>query len=264
MPKKKSAKKSRGKIIESLSLPGIKSPKKQMPKAAVKKSHEKSTLKKVDLPELITDKEIEAKIAQRRLDDKLMMLVDPEFRIDQTLKDLTAELSGAYVLLLTVQPSKYTPLQRAILRHFLNNLKIPGIYITTNKPYETLQNDFLKQELDISKIQFIDMITEMASGEEGKSKSCKYFGTVTELTELIEYLDSLSVNNALEGKFLVLDSVSTMLVYNSPAEVERLIHTLIIKSREWRMKTILLAIENQKQNTIVETISQFCDSVAKI
>jgi archaellum biogenesis ATPase FlaH len=68
----------------------------------------------------------------------------------------------------------------------------------------------------------------------------------------------------LEGKFLILDSVSTMLVYNSPEEIERLIHALIIKCRKWRMKTILLAIENAKQDKIVETISQFCDSVAKI
>lgn len=84
-------------------------------------------------------------------------------------------------------------------------------------------------------------------------------GSLSELSLLIDTLC-----NEKKIKFIVLDSLSTLLLYNDTKEVEKFAHDLLNKTRKAGVSiTILVPKENSKEDILAE-ITQFCDKEIEI
>ena len=113
------------------------------------------------------------------------------------------------VLLLSVNPVVY---QGGVLDaiRYLSERYGKGLYITLNKPYATLQESFRKKGLSPEKLVYLDSIT---STHEHDTESCRFLGRMRELTDLGIALTKF-VSQRKDEKFVLLDSVSTLLIYN--------------------------------------------------
>jgi hypothetical protein len=61
-----------------------------------------------------------------------------------------------------------------------------------------------------------------------------------------------------------VDSISTLLVYNSPQSVEKFCHTVIAKNRSENVIGVFLLIESEEHRSVVDTLAQFVDNVVFI
>ncbi len=157
------------------------------------------------------------------------------------------------------KPEDYLVVNKAIISYLTKNLKLCGVYVSLNNSCKTMLGMFDKEKINTQKILFIE-----STGQEQKSrvKNCVSLNSNQSLTEL-----SLSISEACKDdriKFVFLDSVSTLLIYNTLETTERFIHYMVNKVRNMGFFVVLISIDEEKSNKLLPILSQFCDKVIKI
>lgn len=146
---------------------------------------------------------------------------------------------------------------------FANKKNYHGIYVTVNKPYVALVEQFKKAGISTDRMFFIDAVTKMVGGASKPSENFLTIGSPQFLTEM-----SIAVSQAAAAlpkgeKFLIFDSISSLLIYNNAGTVARFLHFLTGKLREWEMRGVFLAVDTEVKE-ILPYISQFVDDTVHI
>lgn len=193
-------------------------------------------------------------------DEQLKEMLRPGREFESKLESMLGQLPMGTTHLILVNINDYSIAPRALL-HYFQSQKMPGVYVTTNRPYA----DLLKAIPNApTNVHYVDTITALTGRETPDAASVTYLDSPLALVEL-----NMAIAEKLKGvvanqKFLVLDSISTLLVYNAPQSVEKFCHTVIAKNRQENTLALFLMIESDEHRTVVETLSQFVDNVVSI
>jgi KaiC/GvpD/RAD55 family RecA-like ATPase len=145
------------------------------------------------------------------------------------------------------------------LMNFLDKKGLPGVYVTLNKPYATIKEEFKKRGVDMSRIIFIDAITAIGANESKRVESCLRVGSPQDLTGIsIATTEAMSSMGKAE-KYVIVDSLSILSVHNSPASVAKFAHFLISKMRASGACGIIIVTENNAENNIFNPIISLFD-----
>ena len=168
------------------------------------------------------------------------------------------EMSESVVLAI-VSAQKYQETNLNIIRYLTQEIKIPGVYVTLNKPFSTIKNLFEKAKIDTRIIIFIDSITKTSGGETKKTKECLFIGTPQNLSDLSLAMDQAVTSLPVKEKFLFFDSLTTLLLYNDVKTVARFIHFLSGKMRIWKVMGLIISLQKKGNEDLINELSQFCD-----
>ena len=152
----------------------------------------------------------------------------------------------------------------AILNYYLNKKNYSCVYVTVAKPYSTVLNIIAKNHIKTDKLFFIDCVTQAAAAGELTRAGNVVFSQPQALTNI-----SIVLTNGIEklpkdeGRVVVLDTLSTLMLYNEAQIVTRFVHSLTGKIRAWGIKSVILTLEEETDKKIIAQISQFCDKVIK-
>jgi KaiC/GvpD/RAD55 family RecA-like ATPase len=182
-----------------------------------------------------------------------MTKVDEEF--EKKLKDVKD-----YVALATVDAGKYQKTNLGIIKH-LTDKSIPGVYVTLNKPFKTMENVFKGQKIDTEIIIFIDAVTQTAGGDVEKTDKCLFIGSPDNLSDISIAMDQAVRALPSKDKFVFFDSLSTLLIYNNIETVSRFIHFLASKMRVWKVRGIIVSLRKEQDKALIDALMQFCDVV---
>lgn len=164
------------------------------------------------------------------------------------------------IVLALIDPVRYQDAIVELVRYF--TAKTPrGIYVSLNKPFPVLSKTFDKAGLPTNSLFFVDAITNVPSLEEGPLATC--LGSGVGLSNLCIGI-SKAVSRFSEDKFLFLDSLSTLLIYNDSKAVAKFAHLLTEKMRRWGISGSLLTVEMNAERDVVSQLAPFCDRVVKI
>jgi KaiC/GvpD/RAD55 family RecA-like ATPase len=173
------------------------------------------------------------------------------------LKEKLAEIKDSYIVLLVTPAAKYQNVNLELLKYMVTENDLPGVYITVNKPYSVMKKQ-LEGVVDTRKIIFIDAVTKAASDKK-LDEGVLLIDSPKNLTD-ISIAISEATNSIPEArKFILFDTLSTLLLYNSAGTVARFTHYLVGRMREWEAEGILLSLEKEEGEDIISQISQFCD-----
>ena len=181
------------------------------------------------------------------------MMQDTSERLKQELKDLRH-----YVALATVNPGQYQKTNLAIIKHMVDQ-KIPGVYVTLNKPYDAIKEALSKEGIDEQLIIFIDAVTKTAGGELQKTDKCLFIGSPENLSDISMAMDQAIRAIPSNEKFVFFDSLSTLLLYNNKETVARFIHFLSGKMRVWKVRGIIISLRAATDEELIDELTQFCD-----
>jgi len=182
-----------------------------------------------------------------------MAKIDEEF--EKKLKDLKE-----YVALATIDAKHYQKTNLGIVKHLTDN-NIPGVYVTLNKPFGTMQNVFKRNQIDARLVIFIDAVTQTAGGEIEKTDKCLFIGSPDNLSDISVAMDQSVRALPSKEKFVFFDSLSTLLMYNNVETVSRFIHFLAGKMRVWKVKGIIVSLRKKEDKELIDALMQFCDAV---
>ena len=165
------------------------------------------------------------------------------------------------IVLVTASIRNYRDISLAVVKYFVNERKHPGIYVTTNQPYPTLQEQIRQEGVDPDKIIFIDAITGLSGMAVEREAHCFYLKSPQNLTDLsIALTEAISAISTKE-KFLIFDSLSTLLIYNPPETVAKFLHFLVSKMRMWAVEGIILTVEKDIDRQLLSQVFKFFDVV---
>lgn len=164
-----------------------------------------------------------------------------------------------YVALATVSSEKYQKANIELIKYMTQEVKSPGIYVTLNKPFKTIESVLKKAGIDTRVIIFIDAITKTSGGEIEKTDKCLFIGNPENLSDISIAMDQAVSSLKGKDKFLFFDSLNTLLMFNRAETVARFIHFLAGKMRVWKVKGIIISLEKKANKDLINELSQFCD-----
>ncbi len=174
-------------------------------------------------------------------------------RLKEELKDLKY-----YVAIATVNAKDYHKTNIDIIKHLVSE-KIPGVYVTLNRPFDDLIEIFRKNNIDERMVIFIDAVTKTAGGEVKKTDNCLFIGSPENLSDISVAMDQAVRAIPSNEKFVFFDSLSTLLLYNHAETVARFIHFLAGKMRFWKVRGIIVSLQKNKDKELIDELTQFCD-----
>lgn len=108
-------------------------------------------------------------------------------------------------------------------------------------------------------IIFIDAITLPSGGKTNDSDRCLYLSDLRNLSDLAVIIDEAIDAIPYENKFLFLDSLSTLLLYNNTGSAAKFAHFLTGKLRAFDLDAIFLSLELESDAEFLTQLSLFCD-----
>lgn len=180
-------------------------------------------------------------------------------KVKETFKKYTNNLKD-YVVLVLVNSDTYQEANLEILKALITEQKVPGIYVTLNKPYRVLQRLMSQNSIDENMVIFIDAVTQTKNMETKKIPRCLFMGSPEKLSDLSLALDQAVKALNTEEKFIFFDSLNTLAIFNNPAIVARFVHFMASKMREWKVKGIIISLDKDIEQKIIDEFSQLCDA----
>jgi hypothetical protein len=171
------------------------------------------------------------------------------------------ELGQRKIFLVLASPSTIRQRNIDLIRE-ISALGFHTIVITTNFPYDILIKLYKDEGVDPSTVSFIDSVTLNSVGNaEPVPNVVRYINSPSNLTDL-----GIAVTEALKehsGKnvCIVYDSVSTMLIYMSSANISKFIHFVTNKLRLMNVSGIFLAVEKGLDPMLMTQLTTFVDTV---
>ena len=78
------------------------------------------------------------------------------------------------------------------------------------------------------------------------------------LEQVSLYVDKM-IAKAPQPKFVLLDSLSSLLIYNDQTAVEELTHRIINKIRHEKVGGVILSIKQKEAEALTKTLAPMCD-----
>ncbi len=178
--------------------------------------------------------------------------------IEQEFKKKVKDLKK-YVILATIDAKNYHKTNLEIIKHLIDKENVPGVYVTLNKPFETMKETLKKKKIDTRMIIFIDAVTKTTGGKVKKTNECLFIGSPDNLSDISVSMDQAVRALPSKEKFVFFDSLSTLLLYNNITTVAKFIHFLAGKMRTWGVKGIIVSLRKQKDQELIDELTQFCD-----
>ncbi|WAI00938.1 DUF7504 family protein [Methanogenium organophilum] len=134
--------------------------------------------------------------------------------------------------------------------------------ITANQPSLILSKMYSRAGIDPKMVYFIDAITNYALGkDEEDSDNTLFISNPGDLTEI-----GISLTKALEkceneDVCIVLDSISTLLIYVSSSKISKFLHYLTNKIRLSDIHGVLFAAKNGLDPGFMIQLTTFVDEI---
>jgi len=175
-------------------------------------------------------------------------------------KELT-DLPKHFIVLIVSTSGHYLQNNLEILKILLNEKKQSGIYINVSRSCDNISEMMVSNGIEISRLFFIDCITLTSGFKSDKKDSVMYVNSPSDLTEISIVLDQLVQTIPTQDRFLFLDSLSALLVYNSQNITSKFAHFLSVKLRQWKITGILITLEKETDEKLLSLLSQFADKI---
>lgn len=144
----------------------------------------------------------------------------------------------------------------------LSRIKSKGfklIYVTSSLPFKSIE-----EKLELAKVDdyfIIDSVTAPVIQDSIPDSKCIFIKSPGDLTEISINLEGLIKKE--RETFVVIDSITSFLIYNSESEILRFIHFTSSVARERKSKLVFIVIENNGiSKNFLDKIRSFIDEEA--
>lgn len=172
--------------------------------------------------------------------------------------NILKEFSENKTILLIMSSSEYNKEIVDVVKK-INNQSI--VYVTLNKTYDSLVELFKKKKINTDNIVFIDAISKTIKTAPDQAENVYYISSPGALTEL-----SLAISKFIKHNFdyLIFDSLTNLLIYESKAPVAKFVSSIVNKVKESKTKAVFYALSAKEQELLIKQCGMFVDKVIKL
>lgn len=193
--------------------------------------------------------------------DELISYIERGGSLGFELKKKLEALPQKYVVLLVTKEDKYNLLIANLLKNFMES-GMNGIFVTMNKSGNSLIEMLKEHGVDCSSLFIVDVISKGESEKELPVKNISFVDSPQDLTEIQTEINEFVEKLPSGERFFILDSLSTMLIYNAEKTVERFAHRLSEMLRSQGFQSVFIIMDETRPE-VINVLSQFCDKVIR-
>jgi hypothetical protein len=172
-------------------------------------------------------------------------------------------LDGAHrcdVILISSKSENHSMVVSSSLDILVNQRKMGGVYLSVTRPYEFILSMMEDAKTPSGDVYFIDCISLMAGkAQHGKDDNVVFVENPSSLEEVSMYVDRMLSKVKSPKKFLFVDSLSSLLIYNNEDNVKEFTHSIINKTRLDNIAGVILSIDKREADDLLKTLSPMCD-----
>jgi len=131
-------------------------------------------------------------------------------------------------------------------------------YVTLNKTSDSLTNSINENNIGAKEICFVDGITKTALEKVDKTEGIDFLNSPDDL----EGLENSLMNDKHDHEIVVIDSLSTLLIYKNPKDVSKFFKGLLAKIKS--KKIILIALEGEKEKKLIDDLKNSVDKIIEL
>lgn len=169
------------------------------------------------------------------------------------------EQGKAFGMLVIAPTGRLLEMQTEAMSYFAAR-GIPGVFVTFSKPHATLENELQRKKLDLSRVFFIDTIENNAHGREDRALHVQSPSALTDISIAISQF-AYSVPN---DRFVIIDALNALRVYNDDGDVARFVGALTAKSAVLQLQLVMFAIKDPATESLQRTIFPFFERVIEL
>ncbi len=144
----------------------------------------------------------------------------------------------------------------------IQELQYQIIMITFNQPSPILKRSYAKNNLDLEKIIFIDAVSKYALGTLPEDiDRAVFINNPRNLTNLSVTISEMLKEYSGTKTCVILDSISTMLIYLSSVDISKFAHFMTSKLAILGMPGFFIAVENGLNPVLMTHLSTFTSDV---
>jgi archaellum biogenesis ATPase FlaH len=182
-------------------------------------------------------------------------------KVEEKLKDIAP---GSVAIVDSTIDESHMRLAADLFRFMRNDI---CIYVASNRPATDLVDKLLtwkfdlREALETGKVSVIDSLSRSVGADE--IKGVIYVASALELsaTQMAIETSIERIDGESHKRWVVLDSISTLLVYNSAGAV---LQFLIGRLRVLHISGIILTVRNSVDEKVMSTLRQLCDMVIEL
>lgn len=174
------------------------------------------------------------------------------------LKDELRGIKKDSIVIVSVESQQHSETISSVLTVLINEKDMGCIYVSVSKPYEQIIKAMKTAKVKTDKIFFIDCISQMAGRTPEKAENTTFIENPSSLEEVSLYIDKL-LASVPQTKFIMVDSLSSLLIYNTESSVKELTHRIINKARNEKVGGVILSIKQTEGETLTKTLVPMCD-----
>ncbi len=173
-------------------------------------------------------------------------------------------LEHKFIILVNMEPEHHTDSVLEIVK-FMTDREMGGIYITSLNPYHYMKRTFKEYHINAKNLFFIDLLSCMAGSTPEMKDGCAFIETPAALEEIGFWVNKLMQKIDAENKFLIIDSFSTLLIYNNHAAVEEFNKSLIDEMRRMQSISVFASTSTdlENRNDFYTELAKLCDRMIK-
>ena len=177
--------------------------------------------------------------------------------LEKELEDLPEN----FVVGVVMPNDSYEAVNMHLLSFLINRKKASGGYVSISKPYNYIMGLLENKSIRTDNLFFIDCITKGLGGELPKQGNCVFVESPAHLTDLSVALHKFFTSSGDKGRFLYIDSLSTLCIHNSLNDVLKFIHYVTGKMRVFGFNGIMLSLHEETDKQLISELGQFCDKM---
>jgi len=140
----------------------------------------------------------------------------------------------------------------SLVKSFKN---IPGIYVSLNKTQKSIENILKQNGINTNKLFFIDCVTSEKTRDD-------VLHIVPDQLDLLSSAINAFMKDIKGEKFLIVDALSTLLIYNDENKVAKFVKEITEYASQNDVKVIAFSPET-KGEELLNKIFNFFDKVEK-
>ena len=159
--------------------------------------------------------------------------------------------------------SNYSDLIQALFERISSKPNEAWVYVNVTKPYDLLlkQFEFINE---INNIRFIDCVSR-AAGITKAGDNVIFIESPTMLEKLvIEIMNVFKEVDENTNKYLVIDSLTNLIIYNDPDIVSEFFYHITNRTRAKDIHTISLAVEEEGLEGYLNRLVYLNDKILKV
>jgi hypothetical protein len=214
-----------------------------------------------EIEELVRQKAVAAMAPAASLGGMVHEAPNARDEIREKLLAELREVADNKVILISSKSENHTPVVSGMLDFLIRQREMGGVYLSVTRPYEYIITTMNSANIPSDNIFFIDCISMMAGkSTHEKRENVVFVENPSSLEEVSMYLDKMLAKVTRPRKFLFLDSLSSLLIYNNDKSVKEFTHFIINKIRLENIAGIILSIEKKEAEDLVKTLTPMCDA----